>query len=80
MPRFVLCHRHGGSECGVAFAAWKGFDSPLRHTVTVGACAFGDHRVWWTVVADDSGCALALLPPWVARRTEAVEVREITVP
>ena len=35
MPLFVLVHHHEPDECRFAFAAWKGFDSPLRHQPAV---------------------------------------------
>ncbi len=80
MPLFVLTHRHEPHECGSAFAAWKGFDSPLRHRVTTSSCIDGGHRAWWRVEAADAPTALALLPPFVAERTEAEAVREVEVP
>jgi hypothetical protein len=33
----MLCHRHESSECPVAFAAWRGFASPLRQALAVDA-------------------------------------------
>jgi hypothetical protein len=76
----MLSHRHAPSECGAAFAAWKGFDSPLRHTATIGSCVEGGHKLWWTVEASDDRAALALLPPYLAERTEVAEVSEVEVP
>jgi hypothetical protein len=35
MPRFLLHHRHEPHECGVAFAAFRGHASPLRHRATL---------------------------------------------
>jgi hypothetical protein len=80
MRSFMLCHRHEGAECRVAFAAWSGFDSPLRHANAACSCRQGEHRIWWRVEAVDPAAALALLPRFVADRTEAVEVRDVTVP
>jgi hypothetical protein len=80
MPRFRLRHRHEASECGAAFAAWRGFQSPLRHRRAVGSCVLGGHELWWDVEAESAGAALALLPPYVAARTEAIEVRLVEVP
>lgn len=77
---FLLCHRHEAPQCRIAFVAWKGFDSPLRSTRALASCERGGHAVWWTVQAADDGAALAQLPPYVAARTEAVEVTELTVP
>ena len=80
MALFVLSHRHAPEECGRAFAAWKGFDSPLRHGVTLASCVEGGHRAWWRVEADDDRAALAQLPPFVAERTVAERAREVRVP
>ena len=51
MPIFLLHHRHAAHECGPSFAAWKGFDSPLRHGVAPSTCLAGGHAVWWRVEA-----------------------------
>lgn len=80
MRRFLMAHRHADTECGVAFAAWKGFDSPLRHRPAVASCAFGGHLVQWLVSAADETAARALLPSWLAQRTEVTEVRPVTIP
>lgn len=82
MPRFMLVHTHRPSECRVAFAAWRGFDSPLRHAATPGSCAESSdtHRIWWAVDAPDEHTAFAHLPPWVAERTVAERVSEVNIP
>jgi hypothetical protein len=80
MPVFVLTHTHRPEECAIAIAAWKGFSSPLRHSRPLGSCASGGHRVWWTVEASDGAAALAQLPPYVAERTAAEEVRDVPIP
>jgi hypothetical protein len=80
VPLFVLSHRHAPEECRSAFAAWKGFDSPLRHRPTVSSCVEGGHRAWWQVEAADAVGALAQLPPFLAERTEIEAVREVQVP
>jgi hypothetical protein len=80
VPFFVLSHRHAPDECRSAFAAWKGFDSPLRHRPTYTSCVDGGHRAWWQVEATDAGAAMAQLPPFVADRTEIEPVREVQVP
>jgi hypothetical protein len=80
MPTFVLMHRHQPEECAIAAAAWKGFSSPLRHGRPLGSCGTGGHRLWWTVEAANHTAALALLPPYVALRTAAEEVREVPLP
>lgn len=64
----------------MVFAAWSGFESPLRHTATLGSCVTGGHRLWWEVEAADASGALSLLPSFVAHRTEAVAVRLLTIP
>ena len=80
MPTFLLHHRHEPGECAAAFAAWTGFASPLRHCPAETTCLTGDHSVWWRVQAADAEAALALLPRFVARRTSAVEVRDVAIP
>jgi len=80
MPAFLLQHRHVPGECEAAFAAWRSFDSPLRGRPAPSTCLAGDHRIWWWVEAADEDAALALLPDFVASRTEAVPVRYVEVP
>jgi hypothetical protein len=80
MPRFVLDHAHSARECGVVFASFKAFDSPLRHGLTLGSCDFGTHRIWWDVEAATAEDALAQLPDYVARRTLVVQVRDLRMP
>ena len=80
MPDYLLHHRHDPGECAAAFAAWTGFRSPLRHGRAPSTCLAGGHTVWWRVEAADSGAALALLPAYVASRTEAVAVRDVRIP
>ena len=38
------------------------------------------NAVWWRVEARDRRSALALLPPYVARRTDVIPVRDIQIP
>jgi hypothetical protein len=80
MPAFLLDHRHEPHECAVAFAAWQGFDSPLRHGWVPSTCLAGGHRLWWRVDAPDLAGALALLPRFVSERTVAVEIRDVEIP
>jgi hypothetical protein len=80
VPVFVLTHSHRPEECAIAIAAWKGFRSPLRHSRPLGSCASGGHRMWWTVEAADPAGALGQLPPYVAERTTAHEVRDVPIP
>ncbi len=80
MARYLLHHRHESSECGAAFAAWKGHTSPLRRHETFGSCRSGGHAIWWLVDAASTADALALLPYFVAERSSAVEVSPVTIP
>jgi hypothetical protein len=76
----MLTHTHRPETCQIAFAAWSGFDSPLRQRPTLASCAVGGHRLWWTVDAASAEAALAQLPPYLAERTEVTEVRETQIP
>jgi hypothetical protein len=89
---FVLVHEHPPAECAIAYAAWSGFDSPLRGRPVQSTCARFrsirpahaipgplEHETWWTVAASDAEAALALLPPFVRDRTRAREVSELTI-
>jgi hypothetical protein len=80
MPVFLLHHQHEPDDCAAAFAAWSGFDSPLRHRSAASTCLAGGHALWWRVHAEDVAAALGLLPRFVADRTTATEVREIEIP
>ena len=80
MARFLLHHRHEPHECGVAFAAWKGHTSPLRHQVTFGTCRVGGHEIWWLIDADSAEDAIEQLPYFIAQRTTAAEISAITIP
>lgn len=80
MAHFLLIHEHGPQECAAAFAAWSGFESPLRGRCVPSTCLSGGHHLWWLVDAAGPRQALALLPPFVARRTDATEVREVPIP
>ena len=80
MPRYLLEHRHEPRECGVVFASFKGYTSPLRHRTTLASCPSGGHAIWWTVEAETEEDALRMLPPYVATRTTVARVSEIAVP
>jgi hypothetical protein len=80
MPRYLLHHHHEPNECGFAFAAFRGFASPLRHSAPLSSCGSGGHSIWWTVDAASEEKALALLPFYVAERTKAVPVSEVQIP
>ncbi|MDN5859362.1 MAG: hypothetical protein L0H84_12140 [Pseudonocardia sp.] len=80
MGTYLLCHRHEAAQCRFAFAAWRGFGSPLRRTSTLSSCPQGRHEIWWTVDAADRAAALAQLPPFLRTRTEAIPVCEVPIP
>ena len=80
MPVFLLHHKHQPAECAAAFAAWTGFESPLRHRAAASTCLAGGHALWWRIEAGDRNAALALLPRFLAERTAVTEVREIQIP
>ena len=80
MPLFVLHHIHAPRECETAYAAWNGFDSPLRHRPASSTCLAGGHCLLWRVEASSREDAVSLLPAFVASRTDAVEVREVEIP
>ena len=79
MPTFLLHHQHEPHECAAAFAAWKGFDSRLRHSSVLSSCLAGGHGLWWQVQAANRSEALALLPRFVAARTEPIQVRDALI-
>ena len=61
------------------FAAWRGFDSPLRHRSTASTCLAGGHALWWRVEATDPAHALVCFRgSWPARRP--IEIREVQIP
>lgn len=80
MPTFVLCHTHSREECAYTIASWKAYQSPLRGGRPLGSCATGGHRLVWILEAADQAAALAQLPPYVAQRTVAEEMREVQIP
>jgi hypothetical protein len=79
MATYLLAHVHGDADCRVAYAAWRGFDSPLRGQNAIASCASGDHRMFWTVDADTPDDALRQLPPYVAHRTHVSEVHDVAI-
>jgi hypothetical protein len=80
MPRFLLHHSHQPHECGVAFAAFRGHASPLRHHAALASCAHGGHAIWWAVDAASPEAALGLLPYFLAERATATRVDEVDIP
>lgn len=77
---WLLHHRHAPDECAVAYAAWTGFESPLRNRTAISSCVAGGHAIWWMVPVPDQEEALAMLPPFVARRTRAIRISEVLIP
>jgi hypothetical protein len=80
VPQFLIHHRHGADDCGVVFASFHGFASPLRHTPTLSSCPGGGHEIWWSVEAHDEAAALSLLPFYVATRATATRVGPVHIP
>jgi hypothetical protein len=80
MPFFLLHHQHEAHECAAAFAAWQGFNSPLRPGRVRSSCLSGGHGLWWHVQAAGPREALALLPRFVAERTNPIQIREVDLP
>jgi hypothetical protein len=80
MASFLVEHRHEPGKCGVAFTAFKGHASPLRHADAIASCAAGGHTVWWVVEADSATAALDLLPHYVARRSTVTPIRKVHIP
>jgi hypothetical protein len=80
MPQFVIHHQHSASECGVVFAAFRGFASPLRHKATAASCPIGGHEIWWWTTASDEASARELLPPYVATHSTVTRVEQVHIP
>jgi hypothetical protein len=80
MFRYLLHHRHDPPECGVAFASFKGHESPLRHQTALASCDAGWHDLWWEVDAASEADALRLLPFYIAQRTTATRVSQVEIP
>ena len=79
MPYFLLEHRHTAAECAAAFAAWTGFQSPLRHRPAASTCLAGGHALWWRVQADNA--AARWDAPALRRATHGpIEVRDVDIP
>jgi hypothetical protein len=80
VPRFLIEHRHDAHECGVVFASFRGFASPLRGRPAAATCADGGHAIWWCVEAADEDDALLLVPSYVAARATATRIGEVRIP
>jgi hypothetical protein len=77
---FLLHNHHAADDCGVVFAAFRGFASPLRHTEALVSCRSGGHEIWWRVAAEDEAAALRQLPRYVATNSTATQVVPVAVP
>jgi hypothetical protein len=77
---FLLHNHHAADDCGVVFAAFRGFASPLRRTEALASCRSGGHEVWWRVAAEDEAAALRQLPRYVATNSTATRVNAVAVP
>ena len=80
MPRFLVHHRHEPHQCGIAFAAFKGYESPLRHRAALASCPTGGHAIWWALEAASEDDALRQLPFYVAQRSTVTQVAEVEIP
>jgi hypothetical protein len=80
VPRYLIHHRHEPHECGIAFAAFRGHDSALRHRGVPASCAYGGHAIWWAVEAANEQEALGLLPFFVAQRSTVTRVTDVVIP
>ena len=80
MPRFLVHHRREPHQCGIAFTAFKGHDSPLRHRAALASCPAGGHAIWWAVEAASEDDALRQLPFYVAQRSTVTQVTEVEIP
>jgi hypothetical protein len=80
MPRFLVHHRHEPHQCGIAFAAFRGHEGPLRHRAALASCRSGGHAIWWAVEATSEDDALRQLPYFVAQRSTVTRVSEVVIP
>jgi hypothetical protein len=80
MTVWLLEHSHEPGECGIAFAAWRGFHSPLRSQPGVGTCREGRHEIWWLVKASDEAAALEQVPRYVAERARVAPISRVSIP
>ena len=80
MPRYLVHHRHEPQQCGIAFAAFKGYPSPLRHRTALASCVDGDHGIWWAVAASGEDDARRQLPFFIAQHSTVTRVTEVLIP
>jgi hypothetical protein len=80
VPNFLLHNHHAADDCGVVFAAFRGFASPLRHSEALVSCRSGGHEIWWRTAAQDEAAALRQLPRYVGTNSTATRVDPVAVP
>jgi hypothetical protein len=80
MPTYRLLHRHQPNECSTAYAAWKGYESPLRGRPATSSCSWGGHEIWWDLKASDPDDALRNLPGYLSDRAVATRVGKVEIP
>lgn len=80
MAFFLIHSRHQEAECPATYAAWRGFESPLRRSAPYATCLWGGHEVWWETEAESQAAALRQLPTFVAERSRAIRVMKASLP
>ena len=80
MPLFLLHHHHEPAECEAAFAAWRGFSSPLRRHPAPSTCLAGGHALWWKVEAADQRASTRAAAGLRRAPNGPIEVRDIEIP
>jgi hypothetical protein len=80
MARYLLHHQHEPSQCGVAYTAFKGEPSPLRHRAALASCLTGGHEMWWVVDASSPDDARGQLPHFLATRSTVTMITEVEIP
>ena len=80
MPCFLVHHRHEPHQCGIAFAAFKGHESRLRHRAALASCIAGGHAIWWAVEASSEDDALRQFPFFIAQRSTVTPVTDVFIP
>ena len=81
MPFFSFTTTTRRDECAAAFAAWQGFDSPLRPGRVRSSCLSGGHGLWWQVEAASHSRrrSPSSRGSW-PRRTKPIQIREVDIP
>jgi hypothetical protein len=57
-----------------------GFDSPLRHRLTLASCRHGGHAIWWSVDAATAGKRWRCCRATSANEPSVTRVDEIEIP